>query len=150
MLKFLTDCTITAQPLQVSLLFSMHAQWSTCLSNCVSVMIQTNSMSGGSSLYIVSRNGCKCKYRVRWFYSKGAFLVLVWVMLLTISYISVFHVLHQRLVSILYFQNGYLLSHLCLVYCWELFSQDAWLADVINLGNYKVMKYTVVPPLFAF
>ncbi len=57
----------------------------------MSVMRQTN---GGSSL--VSRNGCKCKYRVRWFYSKGAFLVLVWVILLTIACVSVYHVFHPR------------------------------------------------------
>ena len=57
-------------------------------------MRQTNSTNGGSPP--VSRNGCKCKYRVRWFYSKEAFLVLVWIMLLTISYISVFHAFDQR------------------------------------------------------
>ena len=31
------------------------------------------------------RRRCKCKYKIRWFYSKGAFLVLVWVLLSGLS-----------------------------------------------------------------
>ncbi len=31
------------------------------------------------------RSRCKCKYKIRWFYSKGSFLVLVWVLLSTLT-----------------------------------------------------------------
>ena len=90
----------------------------------------------------MSRNGCKCKYRVRWFYSKGAFLVLVWIMLLTISCISVFHMLHQQLANLNFVIQKWLIA-IPLVFglLGSVFS--GWLADA-KLGNYGVMKYSFV------
>ncbi len=106
---------------------------------CVSVMRQTNSTNGGSPL--VSRNSCKCKYRVRWFYSKGAFLVLVWVILLNIACVSVFHVFHQRS-DVSFVISKWLLA---IPFVSGLFGAvfSGWLADA-KLGNYRVMKYCFV------
>ena len=99
-------------------------------------MRQTNSTNGGSPL--VSRNGCKCRYRVRWFYSKGTFLVLVWIMLLTIACSSMFHVIHH-----VKFAVPKWLFVIPLVF--GLFGAvvSGWLADA-KLGNYRVMKYSFV------
>ena len=99
-------------------------------------MRQTNSTNGGSPL--VSRNGCKCKYRVKWFYSKGAFLVLVWIMLSTMACVSVSHVFQHPNV---FFPKW--LSAIPVVF--GLFGAvfSGWLADA-KLGNYRVMKYSFV------
>ena len=108
----------------------------------VSVMRQTNSMNGGNPL--VSRNSCKCKYRVRWFYSKGAFLVLVWIMLSTMACVSVSHVFQHPNV---FFPKW--LSAIPVVF--GLFGAvfSGWLADA-KLGNYRVMKYSFVLLFFIF
>ncbi len=111
---------------------------------CVTVMRQTNSTNGGSPP--VSRNGCKCKYRVRWFYSKGAFLVLVWVMLLNIACVSVFHVFHQR--PDVHFVISKWLPAIPIVFGLMGCIFSGWLADA-KLGNYRVMKYSFVL-LFLF
>ena len=94
-------------------------------------------MNGGRPL-VVSRNGCKCKYRVRWFYSKGAFLVLVWVILFTMACTSVFNVFHQQHVDDLkwLFAIPLVFGLLGAVF-------SGWLADA-KLGNYRVMKYSFV------
>ena len=100
-------------------------------------------------LCMVSRNGCKCKYRVRWFYSKGAFLVLVWVMLLTISCISVFQacILNQRYGAVHFvFPKWVYAIPLVFGLLGAVFS--GWLADV-KLGNYRVMKYSFVLLFFC-
>ena len=105
---------------------------------CVHVMRQTNSTNGGSPL--VSKNGCKCKYRVRWFYSKGAVLVLVWIMLSTIACSSVFHVFNQQLVNFV-ISRWLLAIPVVFGLLGAVFS--GWLADA-KLGNYRVMTYSFV------
>ncbi len=107
---------------------------------CVFVMRRTNSTNECSPL--VSRNGCKCKYRVRWFYSKGAFLVLVWIMLLTSACISVPHVFNQGC-GYVYFVIPKRLSAIPVVFGLLGAVFSGWLADA-KLGNYKVMKYSFV------
>ncbi len=106
---------------------------------CVTVMKQTKSTNGGSAL--VSRNGCKCKHRVRWFYSKGSFLVLVWVMLLAIAGTSVFQVIHQRSYVNFVISKWLLAIPVVFGLLGAVFS--GWLADA-KLGNYRVMKYSFV------
>ena len=103
-------------------------------------MRQTNSTNGGSSL--VSRNGCKCKYRVRWFYSKGAFLVLVWIMLLTISCVSMSHVFYEFHQHVNFVISKWLFA---IPIVFGLFGAvfSGWLADA-KLGNYRVMKNSFV------
>ncbi len=102
-------------------------------------MRQTNSTNGDSPL--VSRNGCKCKYRVRWFYSKGAFLVLVWVMLLTIACISVSHVFHHHPDVNFVLPKWLLAIPIVFGLLGAVFS--GWLADA-KLGNYRVIKCSFV------
>ena len=91
-----------------------------------------------------------CKYRVRYFYSKGAFLVLVWTLLVTIASLSMernvrnytdlcdykikpvqFQILPKWMLVIpaLIGLLGAVLS--------------GWLADA-KLGNYRVMKYSII------
>ncbi len=106
---------------------------------CMHVMRQTNSTNGGSPL--VSRNGCKCKYRVRWFYSKGAFLVLVWIMLLTIACTVVTHVSRQRPDVNVVIPKWLFAIPTVFGLLGSVFS--GWLADA-KLGNYRVMKYRFV------
>ena len=123
-----------------SIVYSNHSY--TCMHVCMCSMRQTNSTNGGSPL--VSRNGCRCKYRVRWFYSKGAFLVLVWVMLLTMACLSVSHVLHvfrQRSVVDFVIPKWVFAIPVVFGLLGAVFS--GWLADA-KLGNYKVMKYSFV------
>ncbi len=105
----------------------------------VSVIRQTNSTNRGSPL--VTRNGCKCKYRVRWFYSKGAFLVLVWIMLSTIACTLVTHVFSQRPDINFLIPKWVLAIPLVGGLLGAVFS--GWLADA-KLGNYRVMKYSFV------
>ena len=91
----------------------------------------------------------KCKYRVRWFYSKGAFLVLVWIILFSITCFSVVHVLSTYTASK---NNGSIIPK------WvnaipAIFGSlgavfSGWLADA-RLGNYRVMKYNFVLLLIA-
>ncbi len=78
-------------------------------------------------------NRCKCHYRPRWFYSKGAFLVLLWIFLTNIgAAICVYILLHYykypmefRAVPVIVGLLGCVLS--------------GWLADA-KLGNYKVIQ----------
>ncbi len=94
---------------------------------------------------------CKCKYRVRWFYSKGAFLVLVWIMLLTITCFSVGHVLNITYTTIL--QNDGLnipkwVNAITAIFGMFRAVFSGWLADA-KLGNYRVMKYSFVLLFFT-
>ncbi len=123
-----------------SIVYSNHSY--TCMHVCMCSMRQMNSTNRGSPL--ISRNGCRCKYRVRWFYSKGAFLVLVWVMLLTMACLSVSHVLHvfrQRSDVDFVIPKWVLAIPVVFGLLGAVFS--GWLADA-KLGNYRVMKYSFV------
>ena len=81
----------------------------------------------------------KCKYRVRWFSSKGAFLVLLWALLVVIScslpsHIEVAH------------QNSGPSRWLVAIPVMLLFVSaplSGWLADA-KFGNYKVLKIGIV------
>ncbi len=99
---------------------------------------------------LVSRNGCKCKYRVRWFYSKGAFLILVWIMLLTMACVSVSRVFYEfhQLYDVNFVTSKWLLA---IPIVFGLFGAvfSGWLADA-KLGNYRVMKYSCVLLFFLY
>ena len=87
---------------------------------------------------------CKCKYRVRWFYSKGALLVLAW----TLSVSMVTWTLYKEMsiqISQQYMESN---SH----YRFTVIAPMAgvlaapvfgWLADA-KLGNYRVLKTGLV------
>ena len=80
----------------------------------------------------------KCKYRARWFSSKGAFLVLLWTLLTFSSFIFMLH----TVVSIFYLQDDsfnqteWLFSFVIIVGL-SSFPLSGWLADA-KFGNYKV------------
>ncbi len=87
-----------------------------------------------------------CKYRVRYFYSKGAFLVLVWTLLMIIAFISINHNLatfnpqcDQEQYKIL--SKWMLAIPVVIGLLGAVFS--GWLADA-KLGNYRVMKYSII------
>ena len=86
----------------------------------------------------------KCKYRVRWFSSKGAFLVLLWTLL---AFTSVSLILHASTITFnisddLFSPTKWLYSFLIFV---GLLSSplSGWLADA-KFGNYKVFRVGAV------
>ena len=82
----------------------------------------------------------KCKYRVRWFSSKGAFLVLLWILLLGIAFsLLVQTVLLSKDTST--FSTLYLL--IPVIFAFVSAPLSGWLADA-KLGNYKVFRINVV------
>ena len=82
----------------------------------------------------------KCKYRMRWFSSKGAFLVLLWTLLLGIAVnLFVLTVILPVDMSVLSIQ--YLLSPI--IFALVSAPLSGWLADA-KFGNYKVFRVGVV------
>ena len=84
---------------------------------------------------------------MRWFYSKGAFLVLVWVRLLTVASISVLNTIKMYGDQIRKDNFNFILPKwlpaIPLVFGLLGAVFSGWLADA-KLGNYKVMKYCCV------
>ncbi len=82
----------------------------------------------------------KCKYRVRWFYSKGALLVLFWFLLIAFAISSMFRVLPPIQFSEI---NFYSWMYGCLALLSILVAPlVGWLADA-KFGNYKVVRFGV-------
>ncbi len=85
-----------------------------------------------------TRHRRNCHYRVRWFYSKGAFLVLMWTFLesaaTTITFYMVFNYYYN--ISKLLIVFPVIISLLGSVL-------SGWLADA-KLGNYKVIRMALV------
>lgn len=89
-----------------------------------------------------TRSRCSFKYRMRWFHSKGAFLVLISNMLISASVLALYR-LYDRTV---FAKNGVFgPDSLSFVLCVPFFALivsaplSGWLADA-RLGNYKVLK----------
>ena len=80
----------------------------------------------------------KCKYRMRWFYSKGALLVLFWLLLVTFVIISMMSVLP----STKYSTDGYWVYGASLLLSILTVPLTGWLADA-KFGNYKVVRFGV-------
>ena len=82
----------------------------------------------------------KCKYKVRWFSSKGAFLVLLWILLLDIAFNLITQTVELRgdtfVRSAKYFLGPIILAFVSAPFF-------GWLADA-KLGNYKVFRFGVV------
>ena len=82
----------------------------------------------------------KCKYRVRWFSSKGAFLVLLWILLLNIAFNLIIKTVklhrHSLVLLALYTLGPIILAFVCA-------PLSGWLADA-KLGNYKMFRVGVV------
>ncbi len=87
------------------------------------------------------RRRCKCKYKIRWFYSKGAFLVLIWVFLSSLS-LSSFTTL-QALQRNKRLSDWLLAVPISVVVA--LIALLGWLANTkAKLGVYKVTKFGFV------
>ena len=85
-----------------------------------------------------SKQSKTCKYRVRWFYSKGAFLVLVWTFL--INFVSFSQLLHYTDLGDSIMQTlFYTTPWICLIAT----PISGWLADA-KFGMYKVLKAGLV------
>ena len=89
-----------------------------------------------------TRKCCSFKYRIRWFNSKGAALVLLWIILISASVLTLLHVIHNLTLpfglnskKVFVWISFVVLCVSCLV-CAPL---TGWLADA-RLGNYKVFK----------
>ena len=83
---------------------------------------------------------CRCKYRVRWFYSKGAFLTLVWCFLVSMIPITEANLF---LSIVHHHQFPYWISLIpCLVAVPALLL-SGWLADK-KFGNYKVARFGLI------
>ena len=80
------------------------------------------------------RRSWRVQYRLRWFYSKGAFLVLIWILLANIA----FGILFKLLLSPFMTKNFYLIL---LPFVARVVSAllSGWLADAL-LGNYRTLK----------
>ncbi len=82
----------------------------------------------------------KCKYRVRWFYSKGALLVLFWFLLITFVIISMFRILPP---PITLSASSYWVPDVLLLLSVLTVPLTGWLADA-KFGNYKVVRFGVL------
>ena len=77
----------------------------------------------------------RVQYRLRWFYSKGAFLVLIWILLANIVY----RILFNLLLSLCVTKYSHLLTWLPFVPRFVSALLSGWLADAL-LGNYRTVK----------
>ena len=94
-----------------------------------------------------------CKYRVRYFYSKGAFLVLVWTLLVTmVSFSTGKNVTnYAELCDYKFYNSEY--GQFNIFPKWTIVLPvvlgmvgavlSGWLADA-KLGNYRIMKYSII------
>ncbi len=83
-----------------------------------------------------------CKWRVRWFYSKGAYLVLVWNLLVNFSFATTLIMFSGQLTGYFSSSPSYalILIVIVLVCCLVISAPlSGWLADA-KLGNLKVHK----------
>ncbi len=80
----------------------------------------------------------KMKYKLRYFYSKGAFLVLVWIMLITSAMTFLFRLLTDTGPINIY--SHYKDPRLFLIPIFAFIPIAGWLADV-RYGNFKVFKF---------
>ena len=82
----------------------------------------------------------KCKYRMRWFSSKGAFLVLLWTQLLGIALGLIVQTVHShRYATVL---SKWLIL-IPIMFAFVSAPLSGWLADA-KFGNYKVFRVGVV------
>ena len=88
----------------------------------------------------------KCKYRIRYFSSKGAYLVLLWTLLVYSMVYASYILVHDDIPPGL--RNELLVSILLVVVALVAAPLSGWLADA-KFGNYKVFRFGAVL-LFIF
>ncbi len=82
----------------------------------------------------------KCKYKIRWFYSKGAFLVLFWIFLSTTAITTsfrIFEILNRNK------YNSHWLSAIPVIVCILMILPLGWLANT-KIGVYNTAKLGIV------
>ena len=87
-----------------------------------------------------TRKCCSFKYRIRWFNSKGAALVLLWIILISASVLTLRYMIQDLIIRL----NGkkvlvWIYIVVLCVSCLVCAPLAGWLADA-RLGNYKVFK----------
>ncbi|XP_064396315.1 solute carrier family 15 member 4-like [Halichondria panicea] len=105
-------------------------------------MDSTNSCSSRDHTKPVMRK--RCKYQVRWFYSKGAFLVLLWTTLVSAAVWSYGTMLGERILSEGIHLERNTFSRVFIVLPFLVYATIplvGWLADA-KLGNYRVLKFS--------
>ena len=85
----------------------------------------------------------KCKYRVRWFSSKGAFLVLLWSLLIVFSYSLLAYLMLDSIARKVPVPLKWSFTVSCLLSTIVSTPLLGWLADA-KFGNYKVFKIGAV------
>ena len=85
----------------------------------------------------------KCKYSVRYFSSKGAYLVLVWTLLIFMAISSVFHSMENGNTSLLIAMQTKWLTLIPFVVILVSAPLSGWLADA-KFGNYKVYRFGAI------
>ena len=89
-------------------------------------------------------NHCNLRYRVRWFYSKGAFLVLIWTVLLNFSTGSLGSVYPALAMDKLMIESYYYLVTLVPYVSWAVAAPCACLLADLSLGTYRVAKIGIM------
>ena len=86
-----------------------------------------------------------CKYKVRSFYSKGAFLVFVWVFLEGIACFFVKNILNSSYKETREKNHNLLTWFEAIIVIVGFIGSTffGWLADA-KLGNYRMMKYSII------
>ena len=88
-------------------------------------------------LYICQQVIMKCKYRMRWFSSKGAFLVLLWTLLIFI--VSCSFIYNTANIPYILSHSLWWLVFILAVVAFVSAPLSGWLADA-KFGNYKVFR----------
>ena len=83
---------------------------------------------------------CRCKYRVRWFYSKGAFLILVWCLLVSMITTTEAN-LFFSILSL--HQFPYWIHLIPCLFIVPVLLLSGWLADK-KFGKYKVARFGLI------
>ena len=113
---------------------------------CARIAGMSSSTANEQTQLLNKRTGCKCKYRVRWFYSKGASLVLAWVFLVSVAGFSVvFRLLltikDTALSQWIIVPPTVLMGVLSMIL-------SGWLADA-KYGNYNVARFGLILQFFG-
>ena len=99
----------------------------------------------------IPRRSWRVQYRLRWFYSKGSYLVLIWILLSTIASGTQFFQFVYYIQSYIGATGNIYFLYLILLplVLWFVFALlSGWLADSL-LGNYKMIKAGAVFSFFS-
>ena len=113
---------------------------------CACIAEMTSRTASEQTKLLNERTCCKCKYRLRWFYSKGAFLVLAWVLLVSVAGYSVMSTLLQTIEHTALSQ--WIIAPPTVLFGAVSLILSGWLADA-KYGNYKVARFGLILQFFG-